>query len=182
MQAEIVDRFHSALPHLRAWIDRLLHKYAHQTRFVSALGFTRLASCFPTELLARANVAMVDRVPFPPVADFGLPEFAPLQIEAISGITFKNTFFLRQGCASESLHFHEMVHVIQWARLGVEKFLLAYGLGLLAHGYEQSPLEKTAYDLQRRFDSGTLPPDVVRVIETEADAVWKQAEPIVSGF
>ena len=102
--------------------------------------------------------------------------------DAPDGITFKNTFFLRQGCASESLHFHEMVHVIQWARLGVEKFLLAYGLGLLAHGYEQSPLEKTAYDLQRRFDSGTLPPDVVRVIETEADAVWKQAEPIVSGF
>jgi len=180
-QAEIINRFHTALPQLHEWIDQLLDSHANQARFVSALGFGRLTACFPIELLARAKVVMVDRVPFPPVAKFGLPEFIPLQQEAISGITFKDTFFLRPECVSESLHFHELVHVVQWSRLGIAKFLFAYGLGLLAYGYAQSPLERMAYDLQHRFDTGTLPSDVVSVIEKETDAVWSQAAPIVFG-
>jgi hypothetical protein len=67
----------------------------------------------------------------------------------------KNTYFVRSAeAASDSLHFHEMVHVVQWAKLGVERFLLAYGIGLAQFGYEQSPLKKMAYDLQLEFDQG----------------------------
>ena len=65
------------------------------------------------------------------------------------GITFLTTYFLQQGQASESTHFHEMVHVVQWSRLGADDFLRAYGVGLLVHGYEQSPLERMAFELQR---------------------------------
>jgi hypothetical protein len=104
-----------------------------------------------------------------------------MQQMSFDGITFKDTFFLQQGHESEQLHFHELVHVVQWARLGVDNFLLAYGLGLLSSGYAQSPLEQMAYTLQHRFELGTPPKDLVRVIEQGTDAIWNQAAPIVQG-
>jgi len=181
MQADIIRRFHTALPQVRGWIDQFLDTHADRARAVSTLGFTQLSACFPRELLERAKVVPVDRVPFPPVDQFGLPEFAPMQQMSFDGITFKDTFFLQQGRASEALHFHELVHVLQWSRLGVDNFLLAYGLGLLSFGYAQSPLEQMAYTLQRDFELGTLPQGLVRVIEQATDAIWNQAAPIVQG-
>jgi len=104
-----------------------------------------------------------------------------MQQMSFEGITFKDTFFLQQGRESEELHFHEMVHVVQWARLGVDNFLLAYGFGLLSFGYAQSPLEQMAYTLQRSFELGTHPQELVRIIEQGTDAIWNQAAPIVQG-
>ena len=51
----------------------------------------------------------------------------------------------------ESLHFHELVHVIQWRLLGSEKFLALYADGLERFGYRKSPLEVMAFGLQHRF-------------------------------
>ena len=181
MQADIIRRFHTALPQVRGWIDQFLDAHADRARTVSALGFTRLSACFPRELLDSAKVVSVDRVPFPPVEKFGLPEFAPMQQKASEGITFKDTFFLQQGRASEDLHFHELVHVVQWSRLGVDNFLLSYAFGLLSFGYAQSPLEQMAYTLQRSFELGTLPLELMRVIEQGTDAIWDKAAPIVQG-
>lgn len=181
MQPDIIRRFHTALPGVRQWIDQLLDAHADRARALSTLGFTRLSVCFPRELLERAKVVSVERVPFPPVDEFGLPELASMQQMSLDGITFKDTFFLQQGRVSEELHFHELVHVVQWARLGVDNFLLAYGLGLLSFGYARSPLEQMAYTLQRSFELGTLPQEVVRIIEHGTDAIWKQAAPIVQG-
>jgi len=145
------------------------------------LGFEQLALSFPKELLERTKVVEVARVSFPPVERFGLPEFARMQQMLFAGITFKDTFFLRQGQSSENLHFHELVHVVQWARLSVDNFLLAYGLGLIQRGYEQSPLEQMAYTLQRSFENGTLPQQLVRDIEERTDAIWQEAAPILQG-
>ena len=181
MQADIIRRIHAALPDVRQWIDQFMDAHADRARAVSTLGFTRLSACFPQGLLDRAKVVSVERVPFPPVEKFGLPELAPMQQMSFDGITFKDTFFLQQGHESEELHFHELVHVVQWARLGVDNFLLAYGLGLLSSGYAQSPLEQMAYTLQRSFELGTPPQDLVRVIEQGTDAIWNQAAPIVQG-
>ncbi len=181
MQADIIRRFHAALPEVRQWIDRLLDAHANRACAVSTLGLTRLSACFPQELLERAKVVSVERVPFPPVDRFGLPELASTQQMSFEGITFKDTFFLQQGHTSEELHFHELVHVVQWARLGVDNFLLAYGIGLLSAGYAQSPLEQMAYALQRSFELGTAPQELVRIIEQGTDAIWNQAAPIVQG-
>lgn len=178
-QADIIRRLHTALPQVRKWIDQFLDAHADRARSVSTLGFTRLSACFPRELLERAKMVSVERVPFPPVEKFGLPEFAPMQEMAFAGITFKDTFFVQQSNASEALHFHELIHVIQWSRLGVDNFLLAYALGLLSVGYAQSPLEQMAYTLQHSFELGTLPQDLVLVIEQCTDAIWNQAAPIV---
>ena len=86
------------------------------------------------------------------------------------------------GTASdESTHFHELVHVVQWARLGVDNFLLAYGVGLLQFGYQESPLERMAYSLQHDFERGAPAQDLVLIIEAETDAVWSQVAPLVFG-
>lgn len=52
----------------------------------------------------------------------------------------------------ESLHFHELVHVIQWRLLGPEGFLALYADGLERFGYRNSPLEVMAYELQDKFE------------------------------
>jgi hypothetical protein len=71
------------------------------------------------------------------VERLGLPEVAALQQQNFGGITFNNTYFVSNAEAtSEGLDFHELVHVIQWARRDVERFLLTYGIGFAQFGYE----------------------------------------------
>lgn len=180
MQSDIIRRFHAALPQIRAWIDQHLETHAASARKLETSWHPRLASAYPPDVFERARTVLVDRTPYPPVSQFGLPEFAAFERRSFDGITFKSTFFVAKGRETERLQFHELVHVVQWARLGVDRFLLAYGLGLLQFGYEQSPLEKMAYTLEDQFVRGQVPKDLVRVIEERTDVIWSQAAPIVS--
>jgi len=102
-----------------------LNDHAAQSQAVRALGFTRLSASFSQEFLERAKVVTVASVPFPPVDQFSLPELATIQQMSFAGILYKETCLLKQSPNSESLHFHELVHLVQLARLGVDNFLLA---------------------------------------------------------
>lgn len=179
MADDILQRFSTALPGVRQWIEDRLIEHAPRARAVSTLGFNRLPLYFPAGLLERAKVVCVPRVPFPPLDRLGLPELAAHQQMPFDGITFVDTFFLRVGENSESLHFHELVHVVQWDTLGVDKFILAYGFGLARFGYEQSPLEQMAYILQRAFDEDSIVQrqNVVSVIQSATAEIWKQVAP-----
>ena len=53
--------------------------------------------------------------------------------------------------AAERLHFHELIHVVQWRLLGPETFLAAYAAGLETFGYRESPLEIMAYNAEASF-------------------------------
>jgi hypothetical protein len=76
----------------------------------------------------------------------------------MAGITYLDTYFVRADhIHDESLHFHELVHVIQWRLLGPEEFLERYADGLERFGYRNSPLEVMAYDLQGRFERDQQP-------------------------
>jgi hypothetical protein len=69
------------------------------------------------------------------------------------GITFLDTYFLTEaGAGKESLHFHEMIHVVQWRLLGAVFFLAIYASGFEKFGYRDSPLEKMAYEAQQLFE------------------------------
>jgi hypothetical protein len=109
--------------------------------------------------LNNASVVLTDRLTMPPLSALGLREFSDFENQPISGITYKDTYFLRWSAAAfdESLHFHELVHVIQWQVLGTRDFLLLYATGLREYGYFDCPLEAMAYEHQRRFDSGEPP-------------------------
>jgi len=74
----------------------------------------------------------------------------------------------------------ELVHVIQWERLGVDDFLLAYGAGLMQFGYRDSPLEKMAYSLQASFDGGVLPANTIELIQQGTDAIWNGVASLIS--
>lgn len=88
----------------------------------------------------------------PPLSSWGLTRFAEFERGNFSGITFLDTFFVRRGQSrNEVLHFHELIHVIQWRILGPEQFLRSYADGLERFGYRYSPLEAMAYDAEARF-------------------------------
>lgn len=181
MHTDVIYRLHDALPKIRDWIDQLLEAHWERARPIASLGFSRLASYYPPEVLASANVVSVDRTPFPPVALFGLRELASHAELQFGGITFKNTFFIARGAETEALCFHELVHVIQWARLGVDRFLLAYALGLVRDGYEGSPLEMMAYCLQHRFERGDELKELVQNINESTDTIWAETATLLSG-
>ena len=68
----------------------------------------------------------------------------------------------------------------QWTRLGVDNFLLAYGLGLAECGYRQSPLEEMAYSLQRAYELGkAVPHPLVPFIEARTDEIWARVAHMV---
>ncbi len=47
-------------------------------------------------------------------------------------------------------------------------------MGLALHGYEGSPLEKMAYDLQLEFEHGIFRRSLLADIERLTDVIWQQ--------
>jgi hypothetical protein len=164
---DLLQRLQRALPWVRQWIDNLHVQHARASVSASAAGFPRLASSFPVSLLQRARFVTVDGIPFPPVSAYGLPEFQSLADMPMAGITFGEMYFVRSS-SSEGIHFHELVHVLQWSTLGVDEFLLTYALGIAQHGYERSPLEAIAFDLQDRFEQDAALPGIVDLLARHA--------------
>ena len=53
---------------------------------------------------------------------------------------------------NETIHFHELIHIIQWRLLGAKNFLRVAD-GLERFGYMMSPLESVAYDAEAAFSA-----------------------------
>ena len=173
---ELLQKLRGALPEARLWIDRQLAAHQAKARSVASYAFKQLPRHYSPDLLATAKVVEIEHVPMLPLSELGLTEFAEFEAGQYAGITFKNTYFaMPDEAASEALHFHELVHVIQWGYLGVDGFLMAYSLGYLqatgADKYRGNPLEAMAYELQDRFERGTLSGDVQREVQARLDAV-----------
>jgi hypothetical protein len=180
-QLDLIRKFHSTLPIVREWIEKELEKNRPNVVPVISLAFPRLNKVFPLDLLKKAQVVVVSgKVPFPPLSRMGLSEFAQMENMPVAGVTYKDTFFISQPYGTESLHFHELVHIIQWERLGVDNFLLAYGVGLMQFGYRDSPLEKMAHSLQIGFDHETLTVNTVETIQHRTDAIWTGVSSLLS--
>ncbi len=178
---DLIHRFRSTLPAVREWIEKNLEENKPNAVPVISLSFPRLSEVFPRDLLTRAQVVVVTgKVPFPPLNQMGLPEFKQMENMPMAGITFKDTFFVNHLHQTESLHFHELVHIIQWERLGVDNFLLAYAAGLMQFGYRDSPIEKMAYSLQSAFDLGRLPPNPIEIVHQQTDIIWNGVSSLFS--
>ena len=170
----LMNKFQEALPSVRDWIKTTLAEHEAQAIAVSEFDFPHLQKAFSGDVLKRAkSVVIKGKIPFPPVTRSGLGELAPFERMPIAGITYKDTFFVSRPHQTESLYFHEMVHVLQWERLGIDDFLLTYATGLIKFGYRDCPLEEMAHSLEERFDRGTLPEGVVDTIERQTDAIRK---------
>jgi hypothetical protein len=160
------------VPKLREWVGQTVTAHASVARCPSSVGFERLPLFFPgpagQRLLNEARFVEVEKLPLPPLAAWGLQEFAWYEQMGGTGITFESTYFLTpDSVTNESIHLHELVHVVQWNALGFERFILAYAGGLRACGYRDNFLEVMAFDHQARFLTGSQPYDVGR-------ATWGQ--------
>jgi len=165
---DVFSRITAGLPLVRSWVDDVVNEHAARAIRASELDFGRLDGYFSEAVLQGTRVASVDRIPIPPLSSFGLPEFAAVEQMAVAGITFKDLCLIHQSLASESVHFHELVHAVQWRALGVDDYMLTYAVGLLQYGYAQNPLEVVAYDLQSQFDRHLPAADAEAIITSEA--------------
>jgi len=146
------EEFRTLYPHVIGWIHQTLSVHEKAAKAVGSLGFPRLSRYFGDELLTWAKVVVIDRVPMPPLSAMGLSRFAEYEHGDYEGITYLDTFFVkRRSAAAERLHFHELIHVIQWRLLGPEAFLATYAAGLETFGYRDSPLETMAYNAEASF-------------------------------
>jgi hypothetical protein len=146
------EEFRTAYPKLRAWIQKTLEFYEKNAKPVASMHFVRLPLYFDSSLLETAKFIAIDRLPIPPLSAMGLSRFAVFEQGDFNGITYLNRYFIKQTVVTEeAIHFHELIHVIQWRLLGLEDFLAAYANGLDEFGYENSPLEKMAYDAEAAF-------------------------------
>lgn len=115
-----------------------------------------LADFFPDTTLRDVRLAVVPRVPGPPFS--GLLRrlgIAAARAERILGITFDDTIVIAERAAAATIPstlFHELVHVEQVRQLGLTEFVRRYARGWMEGGYRSIPLERDAYELQRRFE------------------------------
>jgi hypothetical protein len=169
MTSEDFDRLY---PPLWSWITRTLEAYRGESRSVASVGFQRLPDYFSNKLLAEAKVVARDPLPKPPLEDLGLGKFASLNSIDVIGITYLDTFFVkRDHVQNERLYFHELVHVVQWRRLGPQMFLRVYAEGLEEAGYRESFLEKMAYDMEARFQISAEPFSVEQQVNEQLKGV-----------
>jgi hypothetical protein len=165
------EQFQRVFPFVREWIARTLAASAAQAKPIASLNLPRLPSYYSNDLLARAKAVFVDKCPTPPLSALGLNRFAEFENMNASGITYLDTYYvLWHEAKRESLHFHELVHVVQWQVLGPERFLALYADGLERYGYRNSPLEVMAYDHEARFKSNGEPYAVEAAVRQQLEA------------
>jgi len=146
------EEFQKIYPRLLGWIDATLRAHAGNARTVFSRGFPRLPLYFTADTLTSAKVVLVDQLPIPPLSSWGVTRFGDFERGNFDGVTYLNTFFIKRGkLKNEAIHFHELIHVIQWRILGPEKFLRSYADGLERFGYRDNPLEVMAYDAEEAF-------------------------------
>jgi len=146
------EEFRTLYPHVMGWISRTLDAHATQTKTVASIGFPRLSRYFSEALLTSTKVVVTEHLPIPPLSSLGLSRFVEFERGDYEGITYLDTFFVKlRSAAAEHLHFHELIHVVQWRSLGPEAFLAAYSAGLESFGYRESPLEIMAYNAEASF-------------------------------
>jgi hypothetical protein len=171
------QEFRAIYPLIFDWIQRTLAHYASAARPVASFGFSRLPHYYGQDILTGAKVVVLPKVPLPPLSAMGLDRFSGFERMDAGGITYLDTYFVRADHAQiESLHFHELVHVIQWQLLGPEKFLALYADGLERFGYRNSPLEKMAYNFQDKFEREVQPFNVEAACQSSIREVRKHGD------
>ncbi|WP_431687075.1 hypothetical protein [Hahella sp. NBU794] len=154
------------LEKINAWIDDTNRKNYDRrhacTEFAQAF-----AGFYSSEFLASAYFVVTDDIPrpdFPELRQMGFGAFIDMPV---NGTTYKDTYYIRSSAVSElRVHFHELVHVVQWRELGALNFIQRYMKEILTCGYANAPLEIMAYDLDKRYgakvDAFDIPEYVIR--------------------
>ena len=79
---------------MEAWIDQLNDQHSASGVPLEVKAFPRLPQYFAAILLRNTRVVSIETLPFPPVTEYGIPEFAFMESMESVGITFSNLFFV----------------------------------------------------------------------------------------
>jgi len=134
------------------WVDQTLEKFSDRKQSCDQFTF-EFSGYYPSAFLSDSYFVVIDEIPkpnFPELYQAGLGDFIAMDV---AGITYKNTYFIKLFYEDDRiLHFHELVHVLQWKFLGAEGFIQRYIKEIQLYGYQSAPLEKMAYNLQNHFN------------------------------
>jgi hypothetical protein len=138
---------------IEEWIHQVncSHRKVRQSCSVLEEHFNGFYS--PT-ILNTAFFVVSDEIPKPDSPELrkaGLGDFIDMDVE---GITYNDTYYVKKEAVNElRLHFHELVHVIQWQELGTQGFIERYIREIQDFGYDNAPLEKMAYALDEHYQT-----------------------------
>ena len=141
--------------------------YASIARPLNEADRAQLAVHFSEDILDRARLARVKHLQNPPFyADLEQLGFRNLpQFQGMAAVTFVDVVVAQQEFTPPLL-FHELVHIVQYRELGLDRFAEMYVRGFLETGeYLSIPLERVAYHLEGLF---RLRPDLKVDVEKKA--------------
>jgi hypothetical protein len=158
------------------YINNGRKKYASQAVPLTDPQRTAMQPFFPPAVLdsARLWVLHGTRLPNPSMYTMAkmmgirnLPDFSEM-----AAITFVDVVVSHQEF-TDALLFHELVHVVQYAQMGLKEFAERFVNGfILAGSFDEIPLEKMAHVLEIRFSEGSGNPFSV---DNEVRQ-WREAE------
>jgi len=149
------------------FIEEQRRVHAGTSRSLSGAERKQFIVHFPLEVLDGVRLARVKHLQNPPfytelegLGFQNLPQF-----RRMAAVTFVDVIVAQDEFTS-SLLFHELVHVVQYKELGVQRFAELYVRGFLETGeYLSIPLERVAYHLEGLF---RLRPDLAIEVEKQA--------------
>ena len=113
------EEFHTVYPRVQTWIQKTLTAHEKDAQPITSMRFVRLPLYFDHTLLETTKFIPIDRVPMPPLSAMGLSRFAAFEQGDFNGVTYLDRYFIKRTLVTEeALHFHELIHVIQWRVLG----------------------------------------------------------------
>ena len=143
------------------YISSSRKKYAPQAVLLTEAQRSVMQPFFSAAVLDSARLCILrdTRVSNPPMYAMAkmmgirnLPDFA-----AVAAITFVDVIVSHEE-VTDSLLFHELVHVVQYSQMDMKEFAARFVNGFIQGGsYEEIPLEKMAYALESRFSQDNNP-------------------------
>lgn len=144
------------------YIDSSRNKYAPHAVPLTDSQRSTMQPYLPASVLDSARLCVLHstHVPNPSMYSMAkmmgirnLPDFSEM-----TALTFVDVIVSHEEF-TDALLFHELVHVVQYAQLGVREFAARYVSGFIHGGsYEQIPLETHAYALEARFSQNHSEP------------------------
>ena len=159
------------------YIQKQRHRFIARAVHLNPNQKADLQSFFPASALDSARILVLtrERVPNPyfyaqllamGFTPDSLPDFSHM-----AAVTFVETI-VSHGQLTDTTLFHELVHLVQYTKLGLQDFAAKYVRGFLNGGsYKAIPLEMNANELDAQFASAPMNGFTV---ETEVQA-WIDA-------
>jgi len=146
----------------RQWVADQRTAFRPLGQALSDNQLSEFARYFDRNLLTKVRIVTVPALENPAFLEQYRPIFAQssapvLDFSRMLGITFVDTVLIVEDAIRNNLNsliFHELVHVVQYDIVGLDKFIELFIIGWVNQGFNYAaiPLEMDAYELQYRYE------------------------------